>query len=78
MCENKKPTQCQRIVEYIRQFGSITQLEALQDLGIMRLASRISELRKDGWAIKAEQVAVKNRFQETCYIKKYSLEVAEC
>ena len=78
MSENKKPTQCERILDYMKRFGSITQLEALQDLACFRLASRISELRKDGWAIKAEQVAVKNRFQETCYIKKYSLEVAKC
>lgn len=35
MENNKKPNQCKRIIEYIRQFGSITQLEALRDLGVM-------------------------------------------
>ena len=30
----------------MREFGSITQLEALRDLGVMRLASRISEIKK--------------------------------
>lgn len=39
-----KPTQNQRILDYIAEFGSITQFEALQDLGVMRLASRISDL----------------------------------
>lgn len=48
MSENSKPTQNQRILDYIRDFGSITQLDALQDLGVMRLASRISDLRKQG------------------------------
>ena len=37
-------TQCERIVEYIKQNGSITAREAMTDLGIMRLASRIADL----------------------------------
>lgn len=67
-----KPTQNQRILEYIDTFGSITQLEALQDLGVMRLASRVSDLRKKGHGITSEIVGVKNRYGETCYIKRYS------
>ena len=43
-----KPTQNQRILDYIERFGSITQLDALKDLGVMRLASRISDLRRLG------------------------------
>ena len=75
MSEHSKPTQNQRILEYINQFGSITQLEALRDLGVMRLASRISDLRKQGYGIISKREAVKNRYEETCYIKRYSLEV---
>ena len=67
-----KPTQNQRIIEYIAEFGSITQLEALRDLGVMRLASRISDLRKQGFNIISKTEPVKNRFKETCYIKRYS------
>lgn len=66
-----KTTQNQRVLDYMRDFGGITQLEALRDLGCMRLASRISDLRKQGHDIIAERVAVKNRFGETCYIKRY-------
>ncbi len=73
MSENERPTQCQKIIQYMKDFGSITQMEALQDLGCMRLASRISEMRKRGVGIKDEQIAVKNRYGEKCYIKKYSL-----
>lgn len=47
--ENSRPTQCERIIKYLKDFGSITQYQALQDLGIMRLASRISELQKNGY-----------------------------
>lgn len=72
MAEIKK-TQNQRVIEYIAEFGSITQLEALRDLGVMRLASRISDLRKDGWTIESKPEVIKNRYGEKCYIKRYRL-----
>jgi hypothetical protein len=67
-----KTTQSQRVLEYIRETGSITQLEALRDLGVMRLASRISDLRKDGYLIDGKSEAVLNRYGEKCHIKRYS------
>lgn len=72
-----KSTQAERILQYMEKFGSITQIEALQDLGCMRLASRISDLKKRGIPIKREMVGVKNRFGETCYVSQYSLAVKE-
>ena len=57
----------------MEQFGGITQLEALRDLGVMRLASRISDLRKEGYIIKADTETVMNRFEEPCRIKRYRL-----
>jgi hypothetical protein len=71
--DNCKPTQAERVLEYIKEFGSITQLEALRDLGVMRLASRISDLRRMGIPIESEIVAVRNRFEEKCHIKSYRL-----
>lgn len=71
-----RETQAERVLAYIEKFGSITKYEALQDLGVMRLASRISDLKKKGYPIRSEVVAVKNRFDEDCYIKRYSLAVA--
>lgn len=68
-----KATQAQRVLDYMQEFGSITQLEALKDLGVMRLASRISDLKKDGYIIESKPEAVKNRWGENCYIKRYSL-----
>ena len=70
-----KATQAERIIDYMERFGSITQVEAMRDLGCMRLASRISDLRKKGFVIDSEVVAVKNRFNEDCYIKRYRLAV---
>lgn len=68
-----KMTQAHRVLDYLDENGSITQLEALQELGVMRLASRISDLKKQGYPIKSDVVAVKNRYGENCYIKRYSL-----
>ena len=66
-----KPTQNERIIEYINTFGSITQLEVLRDLGCMRLASRISDLKRLGYPIESKIVEVKNRYGEKCHIKSY-------
>ena len=76
MSEHSKPTQAQRVLDYMREFGGITQLQALGDLGCMRLASRISELRKQGHNIISETVSVTNRYNEKCYIKRYMLKEA--
>lgn len=74
MLTDQKATQAERVLDYMGEFGSITQLEALRDLGVMRLASRISDLKKQGYPIKSDVVAVKNRYEENCYIKRYSLQ----
>ena len=68
-----KPTQNERILDYIDKFGSITQYEALRDLGVMRLASRISDLKSLGYPLVGEMVVVKNRYGEECRIKRYTL-----
>lgn len=70
---NSNPTQNQRILAYLDAHESITQIEALNALGIMRLASRISDLRKKGCPITSELVEVRNRYGETCRVKRYSI-----
>lgn len=70
-------TQSERIVRHLETFGSITSLEAMRDYGIMRLASRVSDLKKDGFPVRTEFVRGRNRFGEaTCYAR-YSLEKKE-
>lgn len=76
MSVNTNPTQEQRVLDYIRENGSITQLEALYELGVMRLASRISSLKKQGINIVGENITVMNRFNEKCHIKRYREERA--
>ena len=76
--QHSKPTQNERILDYIAEFGSITQFEALQDLGVMRLASRISDLKRQGYNITSKTETVKNRYGESCRIKRYSLGERNC
>ena len=68
-----KTTQCQRILDYMDQFGSISTLEAFRDLGVARLASRIHDLKDMGYNIKSETKSAKNRFGELTHFKVYSL-----
>ena len=73
MSVQTKPTQNDRIMAYMVEFGGITQIEALRDLGVMRLASRISDLRRKGYNITSKTETVNNRYGEKCYIKRYSI-----
>ena len=67
-------TQCERVLQYMRDFGSITPLDAMRDLAVMRLASRISDLRKMGYSIKKESRTEKNRYGKSTTFAVYSLE----
>lgn len=67
-----KITQCEMIEDYLDEWGSITPLEAMRDLGIMRLASRIAEMKKRGLNIKSEMVSVATRNGGRTHIARYS------
>ncbi len=68
-----KITQRQKIINYIRQFGSITSYEAYIDLGITQLATRIKELKEQGYEFKTEWENDKNRYGEPVSFKRYYL-----
>ena len=68
-----KITQRERIVAYIREFGSITSKEAYNDLGITQLATRIKELKELGYDFKTEWEGSKNRYGEPVTFKRYYL-----
>ena len=66
-------TQKELILNYIIEFGSITPMEAYSDLGITKLATRISEMRKEGIEFKIDQGKGKNRYGKTTRYARYSL-----
>ena len=66
-------TQCEQVIRHMEESGSITSLEAMQEYGIMRLASRITDLKKAGIPIKREMVSQKNRHGDTVTFAMYSI-----
>ena len=68
-----KLTQCDRILRHLKDHGSITSLEAMSEYGIMRLASRINDLKGMGYPILSERVTGKNRYNETTSYSIYRL-----
>lgn len=52
----KSESQRKRIAEHLKSGNSITPLEALKKFDCFRLASRISEIKKDGLIIRTEMV----------------------
>lgn len=66
-------TQCETILRHMEECGSITSWEAMQEYGIMRLASRITDLKRAGIPIKREMVTQKNRHGESISYARYSL-----
>lgn len=67
-------TQNERVEQYMRDFGSITQLEAMKDLGVMRLSARIWDLRNTrGLNILAKNEKARNRYGEPVVFVRYSI-----
>lgn len=66
-------TQADRVLMYMRDFGSITQLEAIRDISCMRLGARIFDLKREGYEIKKETETSKNRYGEDTSYARYRL-----
>lgn len=64
-------TQCERILKYMSDFGSISTMQAFTDLGVTRLASRIHDLRTMGIDIESETRTGKNRYGESTHYSVY-------
>lgn len=67
-------TQCERVLKYMDDFGSINPLQAMADLGVMRLGARIYDLKRDGYPITRKMVTAKNRYGEPVSFAEYRLE----
>ena len=66
-----KKNQKSRILDYIKQFGSITSWEAYNELGITQLGARIDQLQKEGYEFKTEWEHKKNRYGNDVSFKRY-------
>ena len=65
-----------RVLKYIRDFGSITTFEAFTELGCTRLSEYIRQLRLE-YHILDEWISNTNRYGEKVQYKKYWLKEGE-
>jgi hypothetical protein len=68
--------QRQMVLQYIKDYGSITSYQAYIDLGITQLATRIKELKEQGHHFTYEIEVKKNRYGKKVRFKRYKLEGA--
>lgn len=68
----KKDTQHIAILKYFRTHRTITPMQAFRDLGITKLATRVSEMKRDGYIFGQEMINVTNRYGETVRVMEYS------
>lgn len=69
----KKITHKDRVLQYIRDFGSITSYEAFRELGVTRLSAVIFSLKKLGYEFKTENEHSKNRYGDKVVFSRYYL-----
>ena len=68
-----KLTQHEMILDYLDDNGTITPMEAFYQLGITKLATRISEMRKNGIEFDIRTVESKNRYGNAVRCAQYAL-----
>ena len=61
------------ILQYMREHGSITAMDAIREFGCLRLAARISDLRWDGYNIETEFEFGENRQGDSVRYARYYL-----
>ena len=69
----QKVTQRDRVLQYIKDFGSITSWEAYSERGITQLGARIFELKDRGYNFEKERVNTKNRYGDQTHFDRYKL-----
>ena len=72
-------THKERLLEYLKEYKSITSLEAIRDLGNTRLSATIFILKDEGHNIETENTQVSTRWtradgtRKTTTVTKYTL-----
>lgn len=68
-----KLSQKEKVLRHLKEIGSLTPIDALSEYSIMRLSSRICELKDEGHNIKSELISGVNKFKEKVTFSKYTL-----
>lgn len=69
-----KMTQKDMVLDHLRKYHKITDLEAYRDMGIRRLAAVVSDLRSAGHMIRTENTTRPNRYGRRTTFATYILE----
>ena len=67
-----KQTQVEKVLARLQE-GPLTQMEAISELGCMRLGARVLELRDQGHDIRTTMIEVPARDGATAHVARYRL-----
>lgn len=70
-------SQCGAVLQFIKEFGGISSMQAFEYLRITRLAARIHDLKRKGFKIKTEIRHTISCFGNDCSYAYYTLEEGE-
>lgn len=65
--------QAEQLYDHLKTRGSLTQIEAYEEYGCFRVASRIHEMKKAGIPIVKTMKTGKNRYGVECRYAEYRL-----
>lgn len=72
--ESRMNTQCDMILRYLEEEGSITPVDAIREFGCLRLGARIWDLKNQrGVRIRTVSERKKNRYGKTVRYARYEL-----
>ncbi len=66
-----KMTQQERVMHYLENGYKLDRMSALNDLGVVELPARITELRQKGIPIQKRNKTVNTRFAGATTVKEY-------
>lgn len=66
-------SQCDLILRYLNEHGTITTYESYSKLFITRLPSRIWDLKQKGYEFTERWITKKNIYGRRCQFKEYRL-----
>ena len=69
----EKLTQTEKVLAYIKDYGSISTWQAFTELGITRLASRICDIEKSGIQVDRQTEVATNRYGDKVHYTRYTL-----
>lgn len=70
---NEKKNKTQAVLAHLKEHGTITSLEAIEEYGATRLSAIIFNLRKRGYNIETVNLPFTDRFGTTSTFGKYIL-----